>query len=622
MNNNNKTIPTTQPTQITTGQSSNSDKEFDHKLRILSETTIKNGKRSCDSCRLRKVRCDANTVFPCTKCQKSKFVCEFRIKKRKPGPVPRESKEFSGKRIKHTEKSLTDKEEARENFIATTAPNRYSNITSISTASALSPVQRQQLKRQKNQQEQSQMMQILPLQQTITFVHDCNNELYSSANLINKIPHLTLGLAEHMLEGYFKSVHFKWPIINKYSFLTQFYYQYPEPLDEQLFYAVCAMGYQFLPWRSTYKNNTSVRSIGRYLRHKVTDFTDLILEQPPSITAIQALILAISIRPNSNDGDELIINGQLIDIGPLPFRRIFKLIIHMSKELLLFSSSSYQNLPKSEVELRRRIVYAIYTVDRIGAASKVRQFNIMDGDLNVELPSIYEVEPKSNEKLDGYHLDEGCVPKLLRETDRDIQERRPVYSEFLQIISLTQMVGDVLILLYFPTALQFPNTALINKLDNTIIKWQSGLVSNIYNKVMKNITKDMVIIMYNAVLLLRYRPLIFTKLASKRSDPGTGKLLKLCTDAALNIIEQFESDSVLGIPCFTDYMVGEAASIFIQNSNDQDPAVRSQAQNNLIRCTSILMRDEAISGSQNAKVLKQLTEQMPTQQIDHEIKNF
>ena len=69
-------------------------------------------------------------------------------------------------------------------------------------------------------------------------------------------------------------------------------------------------------------------------------------------------------------------------------------------------------------------------------------------------------------------------------------------------------------------------------------------------------------------------------------------------------------------------MVGEAASIFIQNSNDQDPAVRSQAQNNLIRCTSILMRDEAISGSQNAKVLKELTEQMPTQQIDHEIKNF
>ncbi|KAG2220750.1 hypothetical protein INT45_012243 [Circinella minor] len=477
MNNNNKTIPTTQPIQIATVQSFNSDKEFDHKLRILNETTIKNGKRSCDSCRLRKVRCDANTVFPCTKCQKSKFVCEFRIKKRKPGPVPRENKECFGKRIKHTEKSLTDKEKARENLTDTTAPNRHSNITSISTTSALSPVQRQQLKKQKNQQGKLQMVQILPLQQTTTFVHDCNNELFSSTNLISKIPHLTLELAEHMLEGYFKSVHFKWPIINKYSFLTQFYYQYPEPLDERLFYAVCAMGCQFLPWGSTYKNNTSVRAIGRYLRHKATDFTDLMLEQP-SITAIQALLLAISIRPNSNDGDESIIN-----------RRIFKLIIHMSKVLLLFSSFSYQNLPKSEVELRRRIVYAIYIVDRIGAASKVRQFNILDGDFDVGLPSIYEVETKSNEKLDGYHLDEDCVPKLLRETDMDIQEGRPIYSDFLQIISLTQMVGDVLILLYFPTALQLPNMGLINKLDNTITKWQSGIVSNIYNKMMKNITK-------------------------------------------------------------------------------------------------------------------------------------
>ena len=62
----------------------------------------------------------------------------------------------------------------------------------------------------------------------------------------------------------------------------------------------------------------------------------------------------------------------------------------------------------------------------------------------------------------------------------------------------------------------------------------------------------MVIIMYNAVLLLRYRPLIFTQLASRKSEADTGKLLNLCTDAALSIIEQFESDSVLGIPCFTD----------------------------------------------------------------------
>ena len=106
----------------------------------------------------------------------------------------------------------------------------------------------------------------------------------------------------------------------------------------------------------------------------------------------------------------------------------------------------------------------------------------MDNDFDVELPSIYEVEPESNYKLDGYHFDDGCVPKLLRETNRDIQERRPVYTGFLQIISLTQMVGDVLISLYLPTALQLPNTGLINKLDNTIIKWQSGLISNIYNK--------------------------------------------------------------------------------------------------------------------------------------------
>ena len=60
-------------------------------------------------------------------------------------------------------------------------------------------------------------------------------------------------------------------------------------------------------------------------------------------------------------------------------------------------------------------------------------------------------------------------------------------------------------------------------------------------------------------------------------------------------------------------MVGEAASIFIQNCNNRDSIVRLQARKNLMRCTSLLMRDEALNGSQNAKVLKQLTEQMPEQ---------
>ena len=210
MNNNDATISTSQPIQIASAQSSNSDKEFDHKLRILSETTIKNGKRTCDSCRLRKVRCDGNTVFPCTKCQDSGFVCEFRIKKRKPGKVPRENKECSGKRIKHNGKLLTYSEERRENLTDTAASNNCLNLTSIATTSALLPVQRQQRKKQQQQQQQQgqgqgqgqqQMVQTLTLQQTVTLKHNSNIKLFSSMNLINKIPHLTLELAEHMIEG-------------------------------------------------------------------------------------------------------------------------------------------------------------------------------------------------------------------------------------------------------------------------------------------------------------------------------------------------------------------------------------------------------------------------------------
>lgn len=43
-------------------------------------------KRSCDNCRKRKTRCDADVKQPCTKCSLSDTPCEFLVEQKKRGP--------------------------------------------------------------------------------------------------------------------------------------------------------------------------------------------------------------------------------------------------------------------------------------------------------------------------------------------------------------------------------------------------------------------------------------------------------------------------------------------------------------------------------------------------------
>ena len=182
------TIKTFQYMQIPSIQLHSTNKEFDHKLRILNEISIKNGKKSCDNCRLRKVRCDANTIFPCTKCQKRGFVCEFRIKKRKPGPAPRKDKKQTENQIQRTENLLEYRGEATK----TSIDDHYHNIAPVSSSSAPS---RQQ------QQQKQQLISMSSQQKYITFVHNYNIRLFSSMHLISKVPNLTSELAEHIMEG-------------------------------------------------------------------------------------------------------------------------------------------------------------------------------------------------------------------------------------------------------------------------------------------------------------------------------------------------------------------------------------------------------------------------------------
>lgn len=43
-------------------------------------------KRSCDMCRKKKTKCDADVRQPCTKCELANLTCEFLVEQKKRGP--------------------------------------------------------------------------------------------------------------------------------------------------------------------------------------------------------------------------------------------------------------------------------------------------------------------------------------------------------------------------------------------------------------------------------------------------------------------------------------------------------------------------------------------------------
>ena len=116
----------------------------------------------------------------------------------------------------------------------------------------------------------------------------------------------------------------------------------------------------------------------------------------------------------------------------------------------LHREDRYQHLSKGEIELRRRLAHAVYIWDKLSAAATGKPFTIRDEDFNVQTPSIYEQEPDDksisvNElsSKNGY-----VVPMLLKQTEKDILEQRPIYSPHIQVITMAQWIGHILVSLY------------------------------------------------------------------------------------------------------------------------------------------------------------------------------
>ncbi|KAG2220975.1 hypothetical protein INT45_006508 [Circinella minor] len=579
------------------------DRDFIAKKIMKTTTTITQedlkNKRSCDYCRQRKVKCEFVLHNQCSHCRKIGIQCQFQVKPKKTGPPKKHYVESLEKQVQELKQLLKDKNEQLLTFTKSNHSSKESQqekerqdtIDSSSSSSSM-----------KNSFQINTLLQ--PKNQYTTTEHQ-----YTTKELIKEIPGLTLELTERLIIEFFEFIHPNSPIFDRHSFLLQYYFEYPKPLDKQLFYAVCAVGCQYLPRY----DQKSLRIIGRYLREKAMLIMNKAYKQP-CMTTVQTLLLVSILTPHS-DSEECTSSNWLI-LGAA---------IRMAQDLGIQADLHEDDVSPSEIQTRRRLAHALYVFDKISAASTGKLFVVKSEEFHVELPLPYEVGPTEKEK-DQFQLflhkhPDPILPKLLQKTEKIIQEKQPIFSGSFEAIRLANMIEYVLKLLYIPhkttssLSNSIPSTRPLDDkdLDMKLMTWQ-------LNPKAWYTAKDglaYIRILYDSLLLLRYQPLI---LANPRMIKNQNEILNICTNAAIRLIHRFEIKEGWGLPILRDCMITQAAAIFLQNCNNENDIIRLQARKNLERCAKLYKRDDIVNRTKNAIVLNEIVGQLSSS-LENDIKN-
>lgn len=172
------------------------------------------------------------------------------------------------------------------------------------------------------------------------------------------------------------------------------------------------------------------------------------------------------------------------------------LLFQKAQDLGLHRSSSGWHIPAPEMELRRRIWYVTYLLDRWVslklegrgikkttycyaifvekvAAELGRPITIVDGEFDVEPPSVYEVRSCHQKDFS----ERPFVPDILLQADLDVRRKTPVYSQFRHSLLLGQIFGQVLSGLYSPMSIRSGqrNPSLVHALDERLKEWKCNL---------------------------------------------------------------------------------------------------------------------------------------------------
>ncbi|KAF9934767.1 Transcriptional activator of fatty acid utilization [Linnemannia zychae] len=395
----------------------------------------------------------------------------------------------------------------------------------------------------------------------------------AAAELTSQMPLPPQDLADHLIDTYWDYVHPHLPILHKPLFMRQYKNADPEKRPPiVLLNAMFALSSRFSE-HPEIVGMSDPEDFGIEYFSRAKQLVDLDIDMPRQ-ASIQALLLLVLYRfVSSRFGGR----GVWIMLGQAT---------RMAQDLGMHRDSSRWHLPPLETEIRKRLWWVCYLMDRWVSASFGRPIAIDDSDCDVEYPvAIWE------------DLDENEIPP--GENSEKIKEESSFFLQyFVEHIKLAKIIGMILRRIYSASTrthgpAQISST--VAELDTMLTKWHLGLPQRLkYDHQATDLNRWVGIIhsSYYTALILLHRPYMIPTSLTRSNLTDSMPSLNICISAADSITHLAkrldDSGDLKYLWAFASYELFSASLIHLTNSASMDMRLQIQSRKNLVTSIQVL----------------------------------
>lgn len=390
-------------------------------------------------------------------------------------------------------------------------------------------------------------------------------------------------ITDHLVRVYFKTIHVLYPIIDKKAFLKQYHHQDPTPPSPLILNTVlaCACLHSEHPSIRAENGTSDVAAREYYTRaQRMLDLKYRIA----SLETVQALVLLAS----HHFGDSM--SGNIWLYTGMSIRVAYNLGLHRK--------ATYVGMNEREARNRKLLWWHIYVTDRLSATALAKPPMIYDHDIDVDMPKpedFYEHLPNFDEDPNTEFDAMSPMPSLNPER---ITRAKTVADVWTSNIHLNKVLSILLAKIHSAQALlRPPPVHLITDLDKKLsewfrqlpkeLKWSEPACAQLPGFLRLQIAQTN--LCFNLILLLLHRPLIShspwqRQHGRKINSPRYTASFNTCCAAAqiiTNITQGLKKQGLLRYSATFYYYVTFMSSVqhLIQYEAGDEPTRRLAAEN-------------------------------------------